>query len=125
MITRAEILMDRDKIAPLNADLQANLERLLLALNKFRLKYGKCMFVTSGYRPTAINKAAGGAKQSNHLICLACDFADADGSLDAYCMQHLDLLKECGLWLEHPDSTPGWCHLQAAPPKSGNRVFRP
>lgn len=125
MITREEILMGRDKISPLNADLKANLEKLLIALNKFRLKYAKSMFVSSGYRPGAFNEAAGGAKKSYHMICLACDFKDPDGAIDAFCMANQALLADCGLWLEHPDSTPGWCHLQAVPPKSGNRVFRP
>jgi hypothetical protein len=125
MITRDEVLMGRDKDWPLNAQLEANLTKLLTALNKFRTKYAKVMFVSSGYRPATYNKAAGGAKLSNHMVCLACDFKDRDGTLGAWCMRNLKVLEDCGLWLEHIDSTPGWCHLQAVPPRSGNRVFRP
>lgn len=125
MITRDEVLMGRDKDAPLNATQEANLQKLLLALNKFRAYYGKPMKVTSGYRPAAINKAAGGAKRSNHMVLLACDFADPDGTLDQYCLDNQLILATCNLYLEHPESTPGWCHLQCVAPKSGNTVFKP
>lgn len=124
-ITRDEILQGRDAQYPLSPELVENLNILLERLNKFRQMYGKPMVVTSGYRPAEFNKAAGGAQKSNHMICLACDFKDIDGSLDAWCMQHLEILEQCGLYLEHPDSTPGWSHLQAVAPRSGNRIFRP
>lgn len=125
MISRAEVLMGRDKDAPLDRDLEDNLTKLLVALNKFRDIYGKGMKVTSGYRPGSFNTAAGGAKKSNHMVCLACDFHDPNGDLDAYCMSNLHVLEQCGLYLEHPDHTIGWCHLQCIAPKSGNRVFKP
>jgi hypothetical protein len=125
MVTRDEILMGRDKLFPLSSELEANLHKLLGAINKFREKYGHPLFVSSGYRPGFFNAAAGGAKKSNHMICLAVDFKDPYGTLDAFCMENPDILEDCGLWQEHPDSTPGWCHLQAVPPRSGNRVFRP
>lgn len=125
MITRDEILMGRDKNAPLTEDMEGNLTMLLDALNRFRASYGKPMIVTSGYRPPAINAAVGGARKSNHMLCLAADFRDTDGSLDAYCMKNIDLLEACGLWIEDPKSTPGWCHMQAVPPRSGARVFKP
>lgn len=118
--------MGRDKIAPLSPELEANLKKLLDALNKFRAIYGKPMHVSSGYRPAEINsKTAGAAKKSNHLICLACDFKDEDGSLDAYCIKHPTVLEYCGLYQEDPASTPKWTHLQVIPPKSGKRVFKP
>ncbi len=126
LITAAEILMGRDKANPLTSELKENLESLLVALNKFRLAYGKPMTVSSGYRPPATNASTkGAAKHSWHMVCFACDFKDLDGSLDAWCLAHLDVLKDAGLWLESPDSTPGWCHLQAVPPHSGSRVFKP
>lgn len=126
MITRQEILMGRDKQYPLTQEMEQNLQKLLAALNLFRTMYGKSMIVTSGYRPAAINAAVpGAAKKSNHMVCLACDFKDTDGSLDKYCMDNLYILEQCGLYLEHPDSTQGWCHLQCVPPKSGKRVFKP
>ena len=126
MITREEILMNRDKQYPLTPEMEQNLQKLMTALNLFRTLYGKPMIVTSGYRPAAINaNVPNAAKKSNHMVCLACDFKDADGSLDKYCMDNQYILQQCGLYLESHDSTPGWCHLQCVPPKSGNRVFKP
>lgn len=126
MITRREVLMGRDALYPLTPELEANLELLLIALNAFRRAYGKFMVVSSGYRPPEINKGvAGAAKRSNHMLCLACDFKDTDGSLGAWCLANLKVLEECGLYLEHPSATRGWVHLQVVAPRSGNRVFYP
>lgn len=126
MITREEVLMNRDKQYPLNPEMEANLKKLLIALNLFRKLYGKPMKVTSGYRPAAINaNVPGAAKKSNHMLCLATDFADPNKELAKYCMDNQYILEQCGLYLEHPNATPGWCHLQCVPPKSGNRVFKP
>lgn len=125
MITKQEVLMGREKEFPLTQEMETNLEKLLSALNKFRSHYGAPMLVSSGYRPEKFNTAAGGAKASNHMKCLACDFKDPSGVLAQYCLANLDILKECGLYLESPAHTKGWVHLQAVPPKSGNRVFIP
>lgn len=127
-ISKKEILMGRDVEYPKDytKEISDNVDKLLIALNKFRAIYGKPMTVTSGWRPPSVNASiANAAKRSNHMLGLACDFADADGSLDKYCMENLNVLKDLGLYLEHPDATKGWCHLQVVSPKSGNRVFRP
>lgn len=124
MISREEVLMGRDKEFPLTPALESNLQKLLIALNKFRTAYGKPMVVTSGYRPGHYNKDAGGALHSSHLTCEACDFSDPQGILDAFCMANLKLLEDCGLWLESPMNTVGWCHLQIRPVPN-KRVFLP
>lgn len=115
MITKSEILMGRDELYPeeYTQDVSNNIDKLLIALNKFRDAYGKAMVVTSGWRPQAINKSVGGAKKSNHTVGLACDFRDHDGTIDAFAkeMDKQGKLKEWGLWLESPERTPGWCHL--------------
>lgn len=115
--------MGREVEYPLTPDQVANLARLLESLNKFRSAYGKPMLVTSGYRPGRYNVQAGGAPNSAHLTCEACDFADPEGLLDEFCSKNTKLLDSCGLWLEHPDSTPGWTHLDIRARK--NRIFRP
>lgn len=115
--------MGRDREYPLSDKLEENLRKLLVSLNKFRNIYGKPMTVTSGYRPGKYNTAAGGAKASAHLSCEACDFHDPDGTLDSYCLVNQQVLAECGLWLESPDSTPNWTHLDIKP--RNNRVFKP
>ena len=80
----------------------------------------------SGWRPRAVNAATpGAAKKSKHMQGRADDLFDPRGLLDAWCLAHLDTLEEIGLWLEHPDATPLWCHVQTVPPGSGRRVFHP
>lgn len=115
-ITKSEILMGRDKThaKEYTKEISDNIDKLLEPLNKIRELYGKPMIVSSGWRPPSINATVkGAATKSNHTIGLACDFSDPDGSLDAFCKE-LDAkgkLKEMGLWLESPDHTKGWCHL--------------
>lgn len=123
-ITPQEVLMGRDAEYPLTPELRANLDKLLIALNKLRAYWGKPLIVTSGYRPGKYNKAAGGAEHSPHLTCEACDFRDTDGSLDEFLTRHSGILRDCGLYLEHPDNTPGWTHVQIRRPGSGTLVFR-
>lgn len=115
--------MGREKEYPITPDMEKSLAKLLIAVNKLREKYGKAMVVTSGYRPGKYNTAAHGAKNSTHLLCEACDFRDTDGELDKFCTDNQELLADLGLWLEHPDSTPGWTHLDIR--ARDNRVFRP
>lgn len=128
MISKKEYLMGRDTEYPAEytQELSDNIDKLLISLNKFREKYGSPMIVSSGWRPLAINATTpGAAKKSNHCLGLACDFKDLDRTLAKYCLQHLDVLEECGLYMEAPDSTPTWVHLQCVPPRSGKRVFKP
>lgn len=129
MITKDEVLMGRDKTHKdeYTQEISDNIDKELLPkLNEFRKAYGKPMRVSSGWRPPTVNaKVKNAAKRSNHQLGLACDFVDKDGLLDKFCMDNLQLLETIGLYLEHPDATPGWCHLQCVPPRSGNRVFKP
>lgn len=126
LITRDDILMGRDDKFPLDADQERNLATLLNALHALESHYGELPRVTSGYRPEAINaQVPGAAKKSNHIKCLAVDFDDPVGAMGFWCLNNLETLEKCGLYLEHPDFTDGWCHLQAAAPKSKRRVFRP
>ena len=75
----------------------------------------------------AINESTpGAAVRSLHITCQAVDLYDPDGSLDAWLLDNADtVLKDLGLWLEHPAATKGWAHVQTKPPRSGRRVFYP
>ena len=75
-----------------------------------------------GFRPQACPI---GAPASAHKRAQAVDRYDPHGLIDGWCMVHQDRLAWHGIWLEHPDATPGWSHWACVPPKSGNRVFRP
>ncbi len=117
---------DREYHAELTPELRANARETVGRVNRLLKRAGFTRRVTSGWRPAAVNATVpGAAKGSKHINCIAIDLEDRDGALDAWCMAHLDVLEELGLWLEHPDATPDWCHLQTLPPRSGNRVFQP
>ncbi len=82
--------------------------------------------VASGWRPAAVNaRVPAAVPDSPHISGAACDLYDPDNALDAWCMTHGDVLSALQLWLEHPDCTDGWCHVQIVPPRCGSRVFRP
>lgn len=126
MISFDDYMMGRAHDYPPTGDMVLNAQDLLMRVNNLLLKFGGFREVSSGYRPPSINAATPGAsKHSKHMTCEAIDLEDVHGDLDAWCMEHLKNLSECGLYLEHPDSTPSWCHLQKCAPRSGNRVFRP
>jgi uncharacterized protein YcbK (DUF882 family) len=125
MITMKEYLMGRIKESELDAELLTNAKLLLKKVNLIREAYGKPMYVSSGYRSPEVNKAAGGAKKSNHMLCLAVDIADASGVFKKWLVANTTLLEQVGIWCEHPDATPTWAHLQIVPPRSGNRFFKP
>lgn len=92
---------------------------VLIASNKRSL-------VNSGWRPPAINAATkGAAARSRHMTGQACDVSDPTGTFKKWCLANLDELAAIGLWMESPEATPTWCHLQTVPPHSGNRVFHP
>lgn len=82
--------------------------------------------VSSGWRPSAINKSTpNAAPRSKHLLGLAVDIYDPEGELDQWCLDNLDKMTACELWLEYPGATKGWSHWQCVAPKSGKRVFIP
>lgn len=128
LISLADYFMGRDRTHAheLTAALRANAALTVERANRLLARAGLAGVVTSGWRPSAINAAVPNASpRSKHLSCQAIDLDDTDDALDDWCLSHLPALAEIGLWLEHPDATPGWCHLQIVPPRSGRRVFMP
>lgn len=124
----ADYYMGRDRLhrGELTREMRANARETLRRVNRLLQRAGLTRKVSSGWRPASINAAvSGAAPNSKHISCLAIDLEDRDGALDAWCLANLQALEEIGLWLEHPSATPGWCHLQIQPPRSGNRVFEP
>ena len=128
MITLSDYYMGRDAQFPgqLTDEMRRDAQMTVEKANRLLERAGITRGVNSGWRPPAINAGIrNAAKKSNHMVCRAIDISDDDDTLDAWCMSHLPVLLELGLWLEHPDSTPRWCHVQIVAPGSGNRVFRP
>ena len=108
-----------------------NLKQLKKRLNVIRRKWGKPMIITSGLRSREQHeaiyrklgkKAPGG---SAHLAGLAADIYDRDGQLSLWLLDRLNLLEKLGLYMESPERTRGWVHLQFRSPLSGRRVFQP
>lgn len=123
MITIKEFLMGREIDNPIDKTQSFNMADLLLRVNYLLGRLNISTKVTSGYRPPNINASVGGAKKSLHMACSAVDLLDKDGSLAKLLMNNLKLLEEAGLWLESPEHTKGWVHLDTKPRK--NRVFIP
>lgn len=134
MITLKEILKGKD-FDSLPKEHQDNLLILLERINKLRILYGKPMKVTSGYRSMEEHLGIYNRKgitdpnripmKSRHLYGQAIDISDPKGELDTWCQNNVKILEDIGLWLEHPDYTMGWTHLQIIPPSSGKRFFIP
>jgi len=84
--------------------------------------------LNSGWRPPSVNACTGGASPTSlHMTGEAADLHDPAGELDAWLMtpEGQYMLQDLGLWMEDPGHTPGWCHVQVKPPRSGKRVFLP
>jgi hypothetical protein len=54
---------------------------------------------------------------ANHLDQWLDQFEQSDGRNSK--------LEEYNLYREHPNDTPGWCHLTKRAPRSGHRTFKP
>lgn len=110
----------------LTPEQEANVNKLLVIMNKIRDAYGKPMTVTSGVRSMEdqmrINPSA---PKSNHLLGLAVDISDPDSKLWSWCMLNMPLMEQLGVYFEDKNATPTWVHFQIVPPKSGKRIFKP
>lgn len=141
MITVDDYFMGRRELYPLalSPDIERNAARTVAVANALlaralgagirletNAKTGSG--VNSGWRPPAVNAATkGAATNSKHMLGLAVDVHDPDGKIDAWLMTDAgqQALKDVGIWIEHPDATPGWSHWQIVQPGSGRRVFYP
>lgn len=121
-----EYLMGRITIDKLSNEQLSNMNIIVPRANELLEAFGQYRAVTSGYRSKADqDRINPGAPKSKHIICAAVDLEDRDGKLKQFCLKNLDLLKELGLWIEDPKSSPTWLHCQCVSPSSGNRVFKP
>lgn len=116
---------------------QANAERLLAMVEKLELLAladgvefpdnpatgsGVSGIQYGGFRPQDCPQ---GAAHSSHKEGLAIDRYDPANAIDDWCMANQEDLAECGIYIEHPNSTPHWSHWTIRAPHSGNRVFLP
>ncbi len=80
-------------------------------------------YVTSGFRTRQSNKKAKGAIFSAHLQGRAVDLFDPDGKLANKILAKPQVLVDYDLYLENPQYTKGWVHLDTT--KRKNRIFIP
>lgn len=128
-ITTQEYLdQHRDSAEPgeLTNEIRGNASRTVAAAINLLARFGEQRGLRSGWRPKRYNaNTPGSAMKSKHMTGEAIDLDDPDGDLDEWCYANQGTLESLGLWMEHPASTKGWCHVQIVPPKSGKRVFYP
>lgn len=102
---------------------------LLELADQVREDWGKPLNVSSGARclkHTMHLRATGtpAALQSAHISGEAVDLIPVDkATLPAFQTFCKDHLLTWGAWMEAPESTPAWVHLQVRPVR--NRVFKP
>lgn len=99
--------------------MRANAENTVAKANELLKRAGMedVEKVNSGFRPRSVNERTRNAgTNSPHLTCEGIDIHDPHGQLDKWCLANLSVLKELGLWMEHPGWTDGWCHVQTRPP---------
>ncbi len=120
---------EREKSEDLTDEVKKNAEAFLAVLNDFleELTPGVEYKVSSGFRPSSVNsKIPNAAKKSLHMTGLAIDLEDPDDELDKLIQSKPELLDKYGLWLEHPDSTPKWTHLDKGTRTQRKiRIFHP
>lgn len=110
---------------PPTPEMMINAARLARALSSVSLSTHRDLVLTSGYRPTPINRKVGGAPNSWHIHCAAADVADPKWELAKWVRAEEAFCAHLGLWMEDPRDTPGWVHFQIYPPASHTRFFRP
>lgn len=104
-------------------DVLANLKVLVTKLNELGKYYSKPVIVKRGYRAPNLNAKVGGVKNSPHMTGHAVDLVDPNGEIDRFMMNNSDKLKKLGLYVEDPQETIGWCHIQIR--KASATFFNP
>lgn len=123
-VTKQDYLKNRHKEVPLSIQQTKNMEKILDLANKLLAYYpGKFYGTSSGYRTPVGNKKAGGSAKSAHLTCEAIDLIDPQQELATFLLANKPLMEALGLYMEHPDYTPTWVHLQTR--AASRRVFIP
>lgn len=72
---------DLRRIPVTESEIESNILRLAIELDKIREEWGSGIVVTSWYRPIAVNRAVGGASNSQHIFGRAADIKPANGDL--------------------------------------------
>lgn len=123
-ITSSGKYPDRKESSELTEKVRANAQDLTFRLNALlnNLRIYDASF-SSGFRTSIVNgKLNNAAKKSKHMTGEAGDIEKVD--LAKLLVKFPEFLEEHDLYMEHPDCTPSWSHLQITSPRSGKRIFR-
>lgn len=135
MITVADVIGLWQQSPDLTEDRRENIADLVPAVNALLAK-AKAAGVPLPINPKTGTQVSGeryggfrpqtctiGAPLSAHKVGMAVDIYDPANALDDWITD--DVLRECGLYREGGNWTPGWTHLTTRRPGSGNRTFMP
>lgn len=95
-------------------------QKFMDLLDQIRAEYGHAISVTNIARCSVHNRAVGGAPNSAHVEGIAADLVYTP-ELFAFINNRLD---HFGIWMENPNATPGWIHIDTRYRPVG-RVFIP
>lgn len=124
MITLDQYLMGREVRFPITDEYKDNALILLDKISELEHIFGETLTMTSGYRPSQINRQTPGASlTSTHETCEGIDLRDISGELGQFLITNVNILKALDLYMESPKSAKDHVHLQIRPPKSGRRIF--
>ena len=127
-ITASGKYKDRLLSSELTKEVKDNAVMLLNRVNQLLKELGiDVADVSSGFRPSSVNaKIKGAAKKSLHMLGKAIDISDPKHELYKKVEANPKLLTKYGLWLEHKDDTPGWCHFDMSSLRTDReiRIFR-
>lgn len=140
MISRKDYLGVYAGCSDITPAISANIDRMLTRVNSLIAYMSKDGIIVpvnpktksqisgdanGGFRP---QDCAVGSPKSNHKLGLAVDLYDPDGGkIDEWVTNPINIkyIIAIDLYFEDKKSTPGWCHVQIVPPKSGRRWFLP
>ena len=75
---------DPRRIPIAGSEVEKEILKLAIELDKIREEWGSPILVTSWYRPSVVNKAVGGASNSQHLYGRAVDIKPKNGELSRF-----------------------------------------
>lgn len=116
---------DRSEAYPATGELLDNANILVRRVNSLLRRWSERVYVSSGYRPSVYNQAAGGSPNSAHKSCEAVDIKDPEGKLGKFITENPWLLQQADLYMEDTSRTKTWVHLQIRPTASKKRIFMP
>ncbi len=104
-----------------------NLIKLAQIMEIIRNRVGKPLRITSGLRPPRYNELVKGSPTSAHCEGRACDFQPIiPAMLEETRFLLESQLERLDIRMEHPDSTPGWLHIDTRRVLDGHlRIFKP